>query len=254
MIKFIEKARPKVGSRKGSVLYTRIEQELRQEIERGVHPLGECLPGEHALCSRFSVSRFTVRQAIRMLGEEGLVEARPGVGTVVIATRKPDAFMQTLNSVEELLQYPVGTVREAIEVRQVLATPDLAEFLQCSLASQWTWLRALRRLQSTQIPISWLDAYVLPKLVDALDLESPAGAPLLRQIEEVHGWHAVESSVAIKASRISSEQADHLLVEAGSPALIIVRRSRGQDGETYLATHSTHPEGRFSLNFEFEKR
>ena len=90
---------PRAPSRKTPILYARIEQELRQEIERGVFPLGDRLPGEHALCDRFGVSRFTIRQAIRRLGEEGLVEARPGVGTVVTATRRRDAFVQTLNSV-----------------------------------------------------------------------------------------------------------------------------------------------------------
>ena len=60
--------------------------------------------------------------------------------------------------------------------------------------------------------------------------------------------------MAISAGRISPEQAGPLLVEAGTPALIIVRRYRGQDGEPYLLTSSTHPEDRFSLNFEFEKR
>jgi len=241
-------------SRKAPKLYARIEEDLRQEIARGAYPLGESLPGEHALCDRFGVSRFTIRQAIRRLSEDGLIEARPGVGTVVIATRKRDAFVQTLNSVEELLQYPVGTSRKQIEIRHIEASPDLAALLQCTPGSKWTWLRAMRVLRSTQKPISWLDAYVLPGLADVLEIENSTGAPLLRQIEERHGHHAAQSQVAIRAGRISAEQAGPLMVEAGSPALIIVRRYRGQDGETYLLTYSTHPEDRFSLNFEFEKR
>jgi DNA-binding GntR family transcriptional regulator len=249
-----ENQMPPATSRKAPKLYARIEEELRQEIAQGIYPLGDSLPGEHALCDRFGVSRFTIRQAIRKLGEEGLIEARPGVGTVVIATRKREAFVQTLNSVEELLQYPVGTSRRQTEIRQIKATPELAALLHCAVGSQWTWLRAMRVLRSTQMPISWLDAYVLPGLADVLESDNPTGAPLLRQIEERHGHHAAQSQVAISAGRISPEQAGPLMAEAGSPALIIVRRYRGQDGETYLLTYSTHPEDRFSLNFEFEKR
>lgn len=241
-------------SRKTPILYARIEQELRQEIESGSYPPGSHLPGEHALCERFGVSRFTIRHAIRKLGDEGLVEARPGIGTVVITTRKRDAFVQTLNSVEELLQYPVGTTRVPIEIRQIEASPDLAALLQCDAGKSWTWLRAMRLLRSTQVPISWLDAYVVPRLADVLDIDNPTGAPLLRQIEELHGHYAARSQVAILAGKISPEQAEPLQADIGSPALVIVRRYRGQDGEIYLVTHSTHPEGRFSLNFEFEKR
>jgi len=245
---------PRVSSRKSPKLYSRIEQELRQEIEGGLHPLGECLPGEHALCERFGVSRFTIRQAIRKLGDEGLVEARPGVGTVVTALRRRDAFVQTLNSVEELLQYPVGTMRKLVKILQIDATPDLAALLQCNVGSRWFWLRAMRMLSASQVPISWLDAYVHPRFADVLGLDNPMGTPLLRQIEEVYGHFAALSEVAIRAGQISAEQAGPLMAEAGSPALIIVRKYRGQDGETYLATHSTHPEDRFSLKFEFEKR
>lgn len=245
---------PKAPSRKTPILYARIEQELRREIEDGVHRLGDCLPGEHALCDRFGVSRFTIRQAIRRLGAEGLVDARPGVGTVVIATHKQDRFVQTLNTIEELLQNPVGTLRDMIEVRPVVATSDLAALLQCNVGSRWSWLRAMRMLPNQQGPISWLDAYTLSHLADVFQMDNPTGDPLIRQIENVHGLHAARSQVAIMAGRISPEQADNLLVEAGSPALIIVRRYKGLDGETYLVTHSTHPENRFSLNFEFEKR
>lgn len=241
-------------SRKTPILHARIERHLRQEIQDGVHPLGDCLPGEHALCERFGVSRFTIRQAIRKLGEEGLVAARPGVGTVVIATRKRDAFVQTLNSVDELLQYPTGTYRKAVEFLQIEATQTQAELLQCNIGAHWTWLRAMRVLRSTQVPISWLDAYVLPRFADVLDHNNPTGAPLLRQIEEHYGHIAAQSQVAIMAGRISPEQSLALAADSDSPALIIIRRYRGEDGQTYLVTHSTHPQDRFALNFEFQKR
>lgn len=242
------------ATRKSPLLYARIEQDLRAEIEAGAYGLGDCLPGEHALCERFGVSRFTIRQAIRQLCEEGLVAARPGIGTVVVATRRRDAFVQTLHTVEELLQYPEGTLRNVLAVGKITAAADLAARLECPAGTCWVWLRAMRHLRSSQLPISWLDAWVLPRFADVLDRPNPQGAPLLRQIEETHGHIAARSQVAILAGTISAEQAGHLQAVEGSAALIIQRRYRGADGETYLVTHSTHPEGRFSLNFDFEKR
>jgi DNA-binding GntR family transcriptional regulator len=44
------------------------------------------------------------------------------------------------------------------------------------------------------------------------------------------------------------------MVEESDPALIILRRYRGEDGVIFLVTYSVHPENRFSLNIEFEKR
>jgi GntR family transcriptional regulator len=66
--------------------YVRIADDLRQAIERGDHPPGSTLPGETELVSKYQVSRGTVRQAIAMLTNEGLVTPMPGIGTIVRET------------------------------------------------------------------------------------------------------------------------------------------------------------------------
>lgn len=231
-----------------------IETELLAEIETGRHRLGDCLPGEHALCQRFGASRFTIRQAIRSLADKGLVAARPGVGTVVIATSPPDAFVQTLNSIEELLQYPAGTSRTQLDVSRAHATAEMAQMLDCLPGQPWVRLQAMRLLSGTQLPISWLEAHVLPRFADVIDHPNPDGAPLLKQIEAAHGHRAAQAQVEIRSGRISAEQAGPLRAEEGAPALLILRRYRGSDGQVYLMTRSSHPENRFSLNFMFQKQ
>ncbi len=64
-------------------LYTQIASSLRHEIETGTWPVGTKLPAMSALAERFGVANQTMRQAIGVLEEEGLVLRRQGVGTVV---------------------------------------------------------------------------------------------------------------------------------------------------------------------------
>src|SRR5918996_3417726 len=59
------------------------EQELRQAIARGTFRPGSQLPTEAELCEMLGVSRTVVREALRVLEEEGLVARRHGVGTFV---------------------------------------------------------------------------------------------------------------------------------------------------------------------------
>jgi GntR family transcriptional regulator len=59
------------------------EQELRQAIERGTFRPGSQLPTEAELCQMLGVSRTVVREALRVLEEDGLVARRHGVGTFV---------------------------------------------------------------------------------------------------------------------------------------------------------------------------
>ena len=80
-------------------MYRRIADELRKEIESGVLGRGSQLPTELQLRERFDASRNTVRDAIKSLIAQGLVETRPGQGTYV--TRKIDPFVTILSEEPE---------------------------------------------------------------------------------------------------------------------------------------------------------
>src|SRR5512141_2309185 len=58
-------------------------QELRQAITGGTFRPGSKLPTEAELCEMLGVSRTVVREALRVLEDEGLVARRHGVGTFV---------------------------------------------------------------------------------------------------------------------------------------------------------------------------
>ena len=59
------------------------QDELRQAITSGTFRPGSRLPTESELCEMLGVSRTVVREALRVLEEDGLVSRRQGVGTFV---------------------------------------------------------------------------------------------------------------------------------------------------------------------------
>jgi DNA-binding GntR family transcriptional regulator len=61
-------------------VYLRIADTLRQRITAGELAPGSMLPSESALARDFGVARGTVRQALAMLEEGGLVTTQPGRG------------------------------------------------------------------------------------------------------------------------------------------------------------------------------
>lgn len=63
--------------------YLRIANVLRREIADNVYRDGDTLPTEENIRHRFGVSRQTVRQAMALLDDDGLVERRQGSGTFV---------------------------------------------------------------------------------------------------------------------------------------------------------------------------
>lgn len=63
--------------------YIQVAETLRKEIADGVFSDGQTLMTEEELRIRFNVSRQTVRQAIALLENDGLVDRRRGSGTYV---------------------------------------------------------------------------------------------------------------------------------------------------------------------------
>lgn len=67
-----------------SPLYLQIAEILRQDLDRGVWTTGDLLPTITELSAKYSVAKITVRQALKILEEEGLLESRRGRGTTVL--------------------------------------------------------------------------------------------------------------------------------------------------------------------------
>jgi GntR family transcriptional regulator len=88
---------PRGGVMVAQPMYQQIAEDLRQQIESGQLPPGGQLPTELELRDTYNASRNTIRDAIRRLISQGLVETRPGQGTFV--TRKIDPFVTILSSV-----------------------------------------------------------------------------------------------------------------------------------------------------------
>jgi GntR family transcriptional regulator len=75
-------------------MYQQIAEKLRDRIETGELAPGAQLPTELELRDQYSSSRNTIRDAIKRLASQGLVETRPGQGTFV--TPRIDPFVTTL--------------------------------------------------------------------------------------------------------------------------------------------------------------
>ncbi len=79
-------------------MYVQLYEDLKKKIESNVYREGEKIPSDDELKTKFGVSMITVKKALSMLKEEGLLQRIPGVGTFVKA-RNPVAEEPVKNSV-----------------------------------------------------------------------------------------------------------------------------------------------------------
>ncbi|MEC5170057.1 FadR/GntR family transcriptional regulator [Glaciihabitans sp. GrIS 2.15] len=96
---------------------------LLQAIRLGIVPPGDALPAERELATRFSVSRDTVRDAIRSLSDAGFLVSRRGRygGTFVVDTPPPRVAGSGIDSLA------ASAPATAEEIEDVLALRDILE-------------------------------------------------------------------------------------------------------------------------------
>jgi DNA-binding LacI/PurR family transcriptional regulator len=80
---------PSLYKSSATALYRQLANQLRQSIYDGLVPEGAQLPTEFELAANCGVSRGTVRQALGLLAEEGLIERVAGRGTFVRQCERP---------------------------------------------------------------------------------------------------------------------------------------------------------------------
>ena len=79
-------------------LYRQVSQRIFRKIQQGVYKYGDKIPSEKELVAHYGVNRMTVRRAIALLAEQGILKSVQGKGVFVI-----DTFYQARISPEGLL-------------------------------------------------------------------------------------------------------------------------------------------------------
>lgn len=233
--------------------YRVIADELAAEIRAGTYPLGSNLPVEHDLAEHFSTSRQTVREALRLLADKGLIVRRAGFGTTVMNTGGRALFMLSLGNLGQLLSYPEGVVRRHVSSGRYITDAATAALLGCEVGTPWVRIRAVRFEAGRDEPFCWVDIYLAPQFASVAQLRGAEHHPLVEQIEKKFGQTVESAEVDFSVSRVPAEIAAELGVQAGSPALTVVRRYLGADGDPLEITISTHPENRYTHRMKLRK-
>ncbi|WP_213496162.1 trehalose operon repressor [Lactococcus formosensis] len=82
--------------------YEIILRDLEKKIHDGRYPENELLPSENQLTVLYQTSRATVRQALKILEENGIIQRRHGFGSIVIPRERLMFPISGLTSFKEL--------------------------------------------------------------------------------------------------------------------------------------------------------
>ena len=222
--------------------YREVAEALRAAIAGGCHPVGSRLPSEEQLSQRFSVSRHTVREALRSLSDDGLIARRQGAGTKVVACDGAGGYRQSLASLDDLLQYAATTELTLERSRSIEVRSRLADLLGVPPGRSWRRFRGLRVDPGRSRTLCATDIYLHPDFAE-IGLRSEA---VYRQLERRYSVRIAEVEQEFAAIALDRRNAGLLGEEPGAPALRIVRRYHFHGHGLLEIAVSHHPAERFS--------
>jgi GntR family transcriptional regulator len=203
-------------------LYHQIASALRDYILSRSRNPGERIPSEGEISRMYGTSRVTVRQALRILVDEGLVSREPGRGTfirdrsIAASTRRLTSFTGEMRLRN---MHPSAVV---LDQRVLSAGNEIADALDLTPPAPVLRLRRLRCGDGEPMGIqtSYVDNRRFPNL-DAADFTI---ASLYSELHQRYGIVIDEADEAYSATAVDDNAAKLLKIPPGAPALRVTRR------------------------------
>ena len=231
--------------------YIQLASTLFEEIRSGRYPVGSLMPTEHELCEQFGVSRFTVREAIKLLVRQGMVTRQAGVGSRVQGVTPVSQYVQTMSGISDLSQYAVETSLEVTRDEIEAVGGDVANQLDANEGETWRCIEGLRYARGQSLPMAHTVVYVAPRF---RSLSLPAGklsSAIYTYIEEQYGAKVASVQQDIRAVSLGKFVSAALGVPARSPGLWLRRDYLDERGELLEQAINIHPSNRFTYRETF---
>lgn len=247
-----------VGVRDRRTLVVQVSERIKQLIKTGEYGPATRLPSEGDLSDQYGVGRSTIREAVKVLEHEGLVDVRRGQGRFVsgqastmLKLTQPLTRFQSVTSLLSELGYEVDVKLWDIEV--TTPGPELQKALAITPVDEVVHVSRMRSERDE--PLVFSEAMILPEMLGVPLEKVDWTRSILAMMEEA--GHTLALAVSEIASvrlpkevqeRIDSQVADDpwLLIEetcmdeAGRPILFARDYFRG---EKFSFTVSRRNEG-----------
>ena len=156
------------------MIYKSIADRLRLRLNSADFAIGSPLPGEKKLAEEFGVARMTIRKAIDLLVDWGLVVRRHGSGTFVA---RKDVHHETSNLTglaEVLRKQGKEVVSQVLAFEVMPAPPAIASLLRIKIDERIYFSRRVRYVDGK--PLMLEDSYMPVKLFRNLSLSHLEGS------------------------------------------------------------------------------
>jgi len=243
----------KIDSRVKIPLYHQIVQNITELIEEDKLAQGTMLPSEWELTNLYSVSRLTVRQALKDLERNGLVTRRHGIGTFVSTPPTTQLTPSKMGFSQKMLQIGKKPSSKTLSLNRIPAPREVANMLQIS--EKAPVIELVRVRYADEEPIMIETAYLPADRFPDLILENLTDSSLYQFLNERYSISIVAVDQTLQPVLVKPRQAPLLDVEAGSPAIMtkVIAYSRNNVPVEYSWSITGGDKCKFYFHFREEE-
>jgi GntR family transcriptional regulator len=236
----------------GLPLYRQIETDVRDRIRSGDLVPGAQLPTEVELMDQYGVSRATVRQALRELVAEGLVEIRRGLGTYVTQRRFEHTIGGFYSFSREIERHGLEPRTRVLGLGVEPADDAVASALGLDAGTAVVALRRLRLADDDPLVVetSYLPAARFPGL-EKVDFGQ---VRLYDTLTDAYGCRPTRARETFEPVLVTADEAALLGQHRGEPALRVERVAFDQDDAPIEFCRSTVRGDRYRYSVELRDR
>jgi DNA-binding GntR family transcriptional regulator len=219
-------------------LYFQVAEQLEKAILDGSLAAGDRISNEVSLAKKLGLSRPTMRQAIQLLVDKGLLVRKRGVGTQVVQG-KVHRPLELTSLYDDLTKAGQRQRTEVLTLERRPADDRVAGELQLDPGEEVWFLERLRYVNDE--PLAHMQNYLPCRLVDlaAIDFATHGLYATLREA----GIAMRVARQRISARRAEAAEARMLDEKRGAPLLTMERTAYDDAGRAVeYGTHAYRPE------------
>ncbi len=206
------------------VIYRLVQKDLRRSIIEGKYKVGDLLPSENELCSKYGIARMTVRNALSNLESEGLIERQKGKGSIVKLKRKSIELL-SIKGFTEIMKGRESKIDTLFLQRPVLIDWEESFYWPLSDAERAAGCLYLKRVRmSGEKPIMMEKTYLANMNLPNFCIEEFVNKSLFDTLIVNHDIEMTGVVQKFRAIPASLELADSLQLNVGAPVLEIIRK------------------------------